>query len=147
MVLLINFGGFFVVSQNSIGAKRDIETWVTHTIIPDGDIFGPTSIALDGNDNPHICFVDDSGNLLYAKWEGNDWEIDSVEPSSAAADLNHIVHSPPPPMATKMSGKGITKTTQGMLRSRTARAWWSGLTRQVAALPAGYRAARSRALS
>ena len=49
-------------------------------------------------------------------------EIDSTAPSSLDEKPIHVAHSPPPPMATKMSGKGTTRMIHGMRRSRTDRA-------------------------
>jgi hypothetical protein len=41
---------------------------------------GTTGIALDANQNPHICYT--IGQLRYAEWDGKKWQIQQVNPGS-----------------------------------------------------------------
>ena len=67
-------------------------TWKTQLVDPEGS---GGSVAIDSNGNPHIAYytsyiVDDSsasGGLHYAIWTGENWTIQTVDPSGADASL------------------------------------------------------------
>ena len=50
-------------------------------IVDDYDTIGYfCSVALDGDDNPHITFRDDTHpSLYYARWTGDSWDVELVE--------------------------------------------------------------------
>jgi hypothetical protein len=60
-----------------------------------------TSITLDSNNYPHISYLKDypACDLMYAKWNGSSWEIETVDSgrtvglyTSIALDSNNYPH-------------------------------------------------------
>jgi hypothetical protein len=66
--------------------------WQTQTIEGAGPFDGSaginSSLALDGNDTPHISYWHDRGSiqLKYASWDGNIWQIEVIDTASLFAE-------------------------------------------------------------
>lgn len=87
-----------VFSLTGCGSKL---SWDIQTVDMDSQAKGFVfSMALDSNDYPHICYCDwNDYSLKYAKWDGSQWEIESVETGgnfgsyvSLALDSNGYPH-------------------------------------------------------
>jgi hypothetical protein len=83
------------------------ESWKIETIDYDADVGRFTSIALDGDGNPHISFIDCSNRLIkYTRWTGSSWDTKTIGPvnrqtenindygsgTSLALDSNDFAH-------------------------------------------------------
>jgi PKD repeat protein len=79
--------------------------WQIETVDSDGDVGHQSSLALDGNDYPHISyhelFLNNStgGSLKYARWNGSEWNIEQVttvtiygRETALALDANEYPH-------------------------------------------------------
>jgi PKD repeat protein len=99
----VNMGD--VVQFDGSGTKGGVtEFWINQTVVGRDHWGGrilPPSIAVDSNDNPHLSFGNKSGYLLYARWTGTNWSIETVEPGvsfwgfktpSLALDDNDFAH-------------------------------------------------------
>ena len=66
------------VGNNHISKEYNrVNNWSIQVVDPVGTY---PSIALDSNDLPHILYYNDSGNeLLYARYDGNEWQREIVE--------------------------------------------------------------------
>lgn len=61
-------------------AYYDGNTWFTETVDPRSATGKFNSLALDSKGLPHISYSDvDSGDLLYASWDGTEWHFSSPD--------------------------------------------------------------------
>ena len=90
------------------------ENWRIERVDATGQTGRYTSIALDSHGYPHIsyCQEDSGGFVRYAKWNGIDWEIETIDTGSGgefgnvtttsiaidSEDNPHIVYAKPPNM-------------------------------------------------
>lgn len=133
-------------NENLKYANWNGSAWVIHTVDAQGRIGDPTSIAIDRGDNPHIAYPSTTG-LWYARWDGENWNIervvsasfpslaidrnDSPHISCFRAGLGYATKQPPPPersvsllidpdtLNLKSEGRWIT----AYLTTKNAKAW------------------------
>ncbi len=74
--------------------------WDFETIDTASETRGPTSLSLDEQGNPHVAyqsgaFVDGiyTANLSYARWDGNAWEIQTVDGSGDVSELSMAIEA------------------------------------------------------
>lgn len=66
-------------------ASFDGNSWTIETVDPRSATGKFNSLALDNRGLPHISYSDvDSGNLLYADWDGTDWHYSAPDTSQAS---------------------------------------------------------------
>ena len=72
--------------------------WYARTVDSPGDVGNYSSLVLDGNDRPHISYINTStNNLKYAHWDGVRWINQTIEQAlseytSIAVDRNDDPH-------------------------------------------------------
>jgi len=60
-------------------ALRESTGWVVQTVESEGNVGAGCSIAIDGDDHPHIAYRDDTtAAVKYAQWTGTGWDISTV---------------------------------------------------------------------
>lgn len=79
---------------NIITSER---SWVTQKVFPGLAALNlGVSIALDSDNNPHICWTSSGTNLMYTSWTGTDWSTQEVNSSGwsgiLALDTNNVPH-------------------------------------------------------
>ena len=83
----------------------DGNAWQRQSLAQNGDLPGKTSLVLDSNDRPHICYTYSRlgypAVLGYAKWNGSTWESLAVDYGASGSlsldnyDRPHISYSYP----------------------------------------------------
>jgi ribosomal protein S27E len=100
LVLLLLLGCFFVIID-LLSYEVQGESWHTEIVDSNGNVGSFTSMVLDDQDHPHISYFDESNYWLkYAKWTGNDWNIEVIDTdcggfypkTSIALDENNRPH-------------------------------------------------------
>jgi len=68
-------------------ATKENSVWHTEQVGYGG--YG-SSVAVDSQDRPHVVYVDneESGQLIYAYWDGNSWQSKPVQPAEAGLNLS-----------------------------------------------------------
>jgi hypothetical protein len=80
----------------SLGQATD-PTWNIQTISINSStmnegILDYSTMALDSNDFPHLCYWDDQGDyLMYASWNGADWTYQIVDQSSSGGRISLVI--------------------------------------------------------
>ncbi|UCG69452.1 MAG: PKD domain-containing protein [Thermoplasmata archaeon] len=81
-------------------ASRIGESWEIQIVDNQSENIGlHTSLAIDSNDYPHICYYDETNALVkYARWNGISWDIETVDSedylssTSICLDSNDFPH-------------------------------------------------------
>ncbi len=72
-------------------------SWTIERVTSDWGFLGPgahdTSLALDGEDNPHICYSDwyDTDSLMYASWDGAAWTFETADSTATSITATSLV--------------------------------------------------------
>jgi hypothetical protein len=79
-----NFGDSIFVNDEPINVEKKInqfdDGWNIETIDTQGNVGKYTSIAVDGDNEPHICYYDETNmDLKYAYKIGSNWFVEIVE--------------------------------------------------------------------
>lgn len=77
-MIFIIFG--FLLFLYSYGISQETGEWEIQTVDSSGNIGLHTSIGLDSQDYPQICYYDKTnGDLKYAKWNGISWSSYTID--------------------------------------------------------------------
>jgi hypothetical protein len=72
-------------------------SWDIDRVTSAWGFFGPgaydTSLALDGDDHPRICYFDwyDTDSLMLASWNGAAWTFETVDPTATSISATSMV--------------------------------------------------------
>jgi GH18 family chitinase len=73
--VFIFFAAFIMYTTSAAAAD-----WQTQIVDSTGDVGMDNSIVLDGKNNPHISYSDETNNSLkYAHWNGRSWHIQTLD--------------------------------------------------------------------
>lgn len=86
-------------------AKWSGSAWNIQTVVST-NIGYFTSIVLDSNNNPQICYDDYSGSLKYTKWSGSAWSTQTVDQPNAQSG-SMVLHSTGNPRIAYSSNPGL----------------------------------------
>jgi PKD repeat protein len=81
---------YYAYDQTSQGLKyafQDASGWTTQTVDSGRDVGKYTSLALDGDGNPHISYFDDRGYLKYTRYTFKPSADFAASPLTGAAPL------------------------------------------------------------
>ena len=76
-------------NMNLTYARWDGSSWNTQTVDSNISWVGLSYLTLDSHDNPHLDYLtvtpnSHNDNLMYARWTGTEWDIQTVGPNSTA---------------------------------------------------------------
>jgi hypothetical protein len=95
-------------------------SWTIERVTSDWGFFGPgaydTSLALDADDYPHICYFDwyDTDSLMYASWDGAAWTFETADSTATSVSATSLV----------LDAKGNAYICYQDLQSGTLRVAW-----------------------
>jgi parallel beta-helix repeat protein len=73
------------------GQVRNENEWFTQLVDSEGDVGRHSSLALEKNGYPHICYFDwTNKDLKYAKWTGSAWDIITLDSPGYVGNYNSM---------------------------------------------------------
>ena len=84
--------GYVSVNEGVKYGFRDAGSGRWYTMVVDGlqgDSTGVTGVALDADQNPHLCYT--VGQIRYAAWDGKKWHIQQLDPGSGEVSFTCTV--------------------------------------------------------
>ncbi|MBN2860809.1 MAG: hypothetical protein JXK93_11145, partial [Sphaerochaetaceae bacterium] len=67
----------YLISVLILSIVAFVQAWDIEIVDPNGSYHLYTSIALDSNGYPHICY--DSDDFKYTHWTGSTWESETID--------------------------------------------------------------------
>ena len=126
----------------------DGNAWQRQSLAQNGDLPGKTSLVLDSNDRPHICYTYSRlgypAVLGYAKWNGSNWESLAVDYGASGSlsldnyDRPHISYSYP---------YSVIINNVRVSRSDLKYAYWNGQNWQTQTIEYGGRIGEENSLA